>query len=78
MWRGIIIGGALVCSIVAAASGQSQRSPATLKDRLVREQRLEHELRYKESELVNTLAAEQNRWLEFNSRLDELKRALTR
>lgn len=51
---------------------------ADVKDRLVREQRFEQELRYKEGELANTLAAEQNRWSDFNSRLDELERALSR
>jgi len=55
---------------------QLERELADVKDRLVREQRLEQELRYKEGELANTLAAEQNRWIDFNSRLDDLERTL--
>lgn len=55
---------------------QLERELADVKDRLVREQRLEQELRYKEGELTNTLAAEQNRWIDFNSRLDDLERTL--
>ena len=57
---------------------QLERELADVKDRLVREQRFEQELRYKEGELANTLAAEQNHWTDFNSRLDELERALSR
>jgi hypothetical protein len=34
-------------------------------------------MRRMESSLANTLALEQNRWSDFNSRLDELERALT-
>ena len=49
-----------------------------MKDRLIREQRFESDLRYKETELAATLATEQNRWLDFNSRLDDLERTLTR
>jgi len=56
---------------------QLERELADVKDRLVREQRLEQELRYKEGELATTLATEQNRWSDFNSRLDELERALS-
>ena len=56
---------------------QLERELADVKDRLVREQRLEQELRYKEGELANSLATEQNRWIGFNSRLDDLERALT-
>jgi hypothetical protein len=56
---------------------QLERELADVKDRLVREQRLEQELRYKEGELATTLSTEQNRWSDFNSRLDELERALS-
>jgi hypothetical protein len=57
---------------------QLERELADMKDRLLIEQRLESELRYKEGELANMLAGEQNRWLDFNARLDDLERALTR
>jgi hypothetical protein len=57
---------------------QLERELADVKDRLLREQRLENELRYKETELATALATEQNRWLDFNSRLDDLERALSR
>ena len=36
------------------------------------------QLRRLETDLANALAMEQNRWTEFNSRLDELERALSR
>jgi hypothetical protein len=49
----------------------------TIKERLVVEQRREDDGRRRERELTNVLALEQNRWLEFNSRLDELERALS-
>jgi hypothetical protein len=57
---------------------QLEKEPADVKDRLYREQRTENELRNREAELVNTLAIEQSRWSDFNSRLDELERALSR
>jgi hypothetical protein len=57
---------------------QLEKELADVKDRLYREQRTENELRNREAELVNTLAIEQGRWSDFNSRLDDLERALTR
>jgi hypothetical protein len=57
---------------------QLEKELADVKDRLYREQRTENELRNREAELVNTLAIEQSRWSDFNSRLDELERALSR
>jgi chromosome segregation ATPase len=57
---------------------QLEKELADVKDRLYREQRTENELRNREAELANTLAIEQNRWTDFNSRLDELERALLR
>jgi hypothetical protein len=50
----------------------------TIKERLVVEQRRESDVRRREGELTSVLALEQNRWLDFNSRLDELERALSR
>ena len=41
-------------------------------------QREEQALRSQENELSVLLATEQNRWIDFNSRLDELERALSR
>ena len=40
--------------------------------------KMEQQLRARESELVNTVATEQARWSDFNARLDELERVLTR
>ena len=40
-------------------------------------QKSDRALRIQESELAGLIALEQNRWLEFNSRLDDLERALT-
>src|SRR5262245_44541996 len=57
---------------------QLEKELADVKDRLYREQRAENELRNREAELVSTLAIERGRWADFNSRLDELERALTR
>ena len=57
---------------------QLEKELADMKDRLLREQRAESELRNREVELLTNLATEQNRWTEFNGRLDELERALSR
>ena len=65
-------------SLSTDRSRQLERELADIKDRLMREQRLESELRYKEGELANALATEQNRCTEFNTRLDDLERALSR
>ena len=65
-------------NLAAERTRQLERELADVKDRLVREQRLESELRDKETELAATLATEQHRWLDFNSRLDDLERALSR
>jgi hypothetical protein len=52
-----------------------------LKDRqseLLRTQRDDQAMRSQEAEIAALLAAEQGRWMEFNSRLDDLERALSR
>jgi hypothetical protein len=54
------------------------RELAHIKDVLVREQRVESELRYRDAELANMLALEEGRANDFNARLDELERALLR
>jgi hypothetical protein len=41
-------------------------------------QKTEQQLRARESDLANTVATEQALWSDFNARLDELERALTR
>ena len=56
---------------------QLEKELADVKDRLLREQRTESELRYREAELMSALAIEQNRGADFNSRLDDLERALS-
>ena len=53
------------------------RDIAEIESRLLRERQREDDLRYRESELLSMLVTEQNRWIEFNSRLDDLERALT-
>ena len=51
-----------------------------LKDRqsnLLRTQRDDQAMRTQEAEIAALLAAEQGRWMEFNTRLDDLERALS-
>jgi hypothetical protein len=57
---------------------QLQEELAPLQERLGREQHIENGLRSRETEMANVITFEQNRWTEFNSRLDELERALSR
>lgn len=64
-------------NLAADRARQLEKELADVKDRLLREQRTESELRYREVELLTSLATEQNRWTDFNSRLDELERALS-
>ena len=52
------------------------RDIAETESRLSRERQREDDLRYRESELLSMLVTEQGRWIEFNSRLDDLERAL--
>jgi len=47
-----------------------------LSKRLAEQSALEQHLRNQESELVGAVSAEQARWMDFNTRLDELERAL--
>lgn len=49
-----------------------------LKQELESQSAQETRLRARETELANLVAAEQNRWLELNARLDDLERALAR
>ena len=53
------------------------RDIAETESRLSRERQREDDLRYRESELLSMLVTEQGRWIEFNSRLDDVERALT-
>ena len=52
------------------------RDIAEIESRLLRERQREDDLRYRESELLSMLVTEQGRWMEFNSRLDDLEREL--
>jgi hypothetical protein len=52
-----------------------EEGPA-LKARLAQMQKEAQELRAQETELSNQLTTEQGRWLDFNSRLDEMERLL--
>ena len=54
----------------------TQRQLTDLKDQLQGQVAREHELRNQESELLALVSTEQARWSEFNTRLDELERAL--
>jgi hypothetical protein len=47
-------------------------------ERLQAETQRESALRQRQMDAATTLLSEQNRWSDFNSRLDELERALTR
>ena len=49
-----------------------------LKASLLQRQAVEQQLRTQESELAGVIAGEQNRWSDFNARLDELERSLPR
>jgi hypothetical protein len=48
------------------------------KRQLSAQQKMEHQLRARESDLLNTVATEQALWTDFNARLDDLERALIR
>lgn len=50
--------------------------PDSMKLMMEQMQKQEKALRAQESELAALIAAEQNRWLEFNARLDEIERGL--
>ena len=49
-----------------------------MNTRLQREEQRANDLRYRENELLNMLVTEQSRWIELNSGLDDLERALSR
>lgn len=49
---------------------------AMLKGQLADQEAREQQWRAQENELTNALSAEQARWSDFNSRLDELERSL--
>jgi hypothetical protein len=51
---------------------------ANFKRQLSGQQKMEQQLRARESDLLNTVATEQALWSDFNARLDDLERALTR
>jgi uncharacterized coiled-coil protein SlyX len=60
-----------------AANAMEQMLPR-LQEEAAIWQREEQALRTQENELAALFATEQNRWTDFNSRLDELERALAR
>jgi len=55
-----------------------ERELLEMNERLQREEQRANDLRYRENELLNMLATEQGRWIELNSSLDDLERALSR
>ena len=61
---------------------QGKSSPAFwegfIGTQLVQAEAERDQLRRLETDLTTSLAIEQNRWADFNSRLDELERALAR
>ena len=62
----------------AEARRECELMAENFKRQLSAHQRTEQQLRARESELLNTVATEQALWSDFNARLDELERALTR
>ena len=67
-----VAGSELSPEIRKEADGQLE----SLKTMLAQQRAAEQQLRSQESELAAVIAAEQNRWTEFNARLDEIERAL--
>ena len=57
---------------------EAQAAAAQLDPQVVQSQREEQRLRQQESEMASQLATDQGRWIDFNSRLDELERQLPR
>jgi hypothetical protein len=57
---------------------ECERMVENFKRQLSGQQKMEQQLRTRESELVNTVATEQALWSDFNARLDDLERVLTR
>jgi hypothetical protein len=53
-----------------------EQNSRTVKTFIAQMQKEAQELRMQETELSNQLTAEQGRWLDFNSRLDEMERLL--
>jgi hypothetical protein len=49
-----------------------------LRNMIEQHQRRDRELRAREAELSALISAEENRWMDFNSRLDEIERSLSR
>lgn len=58
------------------ARRECEANLATRKQQLADQETREQQLRNQESELTSALSAEQARWSEFNTRLDELERAI--
>ena len=56
----------------------SERHLDHLRAQIAQDAGERYQLRRQETDFANALAAEQNRWTEFNSRLDDLERALSR
>jgi chromosome segregation ATPase len=63
-------------NIAADDYKQLERQVSSLKARIAQTQKEAQELRTQEIEVSNQLTTEQGRWVEFNSRLDELERLL--
>jgi septal ring factor EnvC (AmiA/AmiB activator) len=60
----------------ADARRDCEANVSQMRRRLADQQAREEQLRAQQRDLENALSAEQARWSEFNSRLDELERAL--
>jgi septal ring factor EnvC (AmiA/AmiB activator) len=60
----------------ADARRDCESNVSQMRRRLADQQAREEQLRAQQRDLENALSAEQARWSEFNSRLDELERAL--
>jgi len=72
--QGVEAGG---CSGVPAEQRRDcEANAGVVKRQLAEQESREQQLRAQENDLINALSAEQARWSDFNSRLDELERAL--
>ena len=60
----------------AARIGDVEAMLGQLRQEVARSSEEQQALRVREQDLRRTLNAEQNRWIEFNSRLDQLERGL--
>jgi len=61
---------------VGIPRAELERMELETKGRFAQHRDVEQQLRAQDAQLASEIATDQNRWLEFNSRLDELERSL--